>query len=85
MQVGYDGLSTDEQNLDLQVVVPKVAGCKQPFSAKASGVPKAKDVLRFLEPTAKLVENFDDRAPHLAEATKKAMHASPFSHSWESH
>ena len=45
MHVGYARVSTDDQNLDLQLDALKAAGCKELFTDKVTGVAKTKDGL----------------------------------------
>ena len=45
MLVGYARVSTDDQNLDLQLDALKAAGCKELFTDKVTGVAKTKDGL----------------------------------------
>ena len=45
MHVGYARVSTDDQNLDLQLDDLKAAGCKELFTDKVTGVAKTKDGL----------------------------------------
>lgn len=45
MFVGYARVSTDEQNLDLQLDALKLAGCEQVFTDKITGTAKTKEGL----------------------------------------
>jgi DNA invertase Pin-like site-specific DNA recombinase len=45
MLVGYARVSTDEQNLDLQLDALKLAGCEQLFTDKITGTAKTKEGL----------------------------------------
>lgn len=45
MLVGYARVSTDDQNLDLQLDALKAAGCKELFTDKVTGIAKTKDGL----------------------------------------
>lgn len=45
MQVGYARVSTDDQNLDLQLDALKAAGCQEVFTDKVTGAAKTKDGL----------------------------------------
>ena len=45
MQVGYARVSTDDQNLDLQLDALKAAGCQEVFTDKITGAAKTKDGL----------------------------------------
>ena len=45
MLVGYARVSTDEQNLDLQLDALKLAGCQQLFTDKITGTAKTKEGL----------------------------------------
>lgn len=45
MLVGYARVSTDDQNLDLQLDALKAAGCQEVFTDKVTGAAKTKDGL----------------------------------------
>jgi DNA invertase Pin-like site-specific DNA recombinase len=50
MKIGYARVSTQDQNLDLQLRVLKKAGCRKTFQEKASGATRARPELqRMLE------------------------------------
>lgn len=56
MLVGYARVSTQEQNLDLQIKALEDAGCKKIFTEKASGAlrerPELTEALKYLRPNA---------------------------------
>ncbi|MBA3805843.1 MAG: recombinase family protein, partial [Acidobacteria bacterium] len=50
MKIGYARVSTQEQNLDLQLLALKQAGCKRIFREKASGASRQRpEFLRMLD------------------------------------
>ena len=46
MLIGYARVSTQEQNLDLQITALKEVGCKKIFTEKASGAQRERDELK---------------------------------------